>query len=113
RAGVQPWPRLQGGAGRQRNGADLKYSSGPATTETAARILLLAAVVAERSADGEDQPAALHKGVRRRPGQDRLRLSGLRPGQDRLDQVRGIRKPGVHAGEELPVDRRGPELGRP
>ena len=43
-------------------------------------------------------------GMRRRPGQDRLRLSGLRPGQDRLDQVRRIRQPGLHAGEELPVD---------
>ena len=38
-------------------------------------------------------------------GQDRLRLSGLRPGQDRRDQVRRIRQPGLHAGEELPVDR--------
>ena len=52
-------------------------------------------------------------GMRRRPGQDCLRLSGLRPGQDRRDQVRRIRQPGLHAGEELPVDRGGPELRRP
>ena len=97
-------PGLQGGAGRQRDGADLQHSSGPAATKPAARVLLLAAVVVERGADGQDQSAALHGRMRRRPGQDCLRLSGLRPGQDRRDQVRRIRQPGLHAGEELPVD---------
>ena len=104
RTGGQPGPGLQGGAGRQRNGADLQHSSGPATTDAAARVLLLAAVAVERGADGQDRSAALHGRMRRRSGQDRLRLSGLRPGQDRRDQVRRIRQPGLHAGEELPVD---------
>ena len=37
---------------------------------------------------GQGQPAALHRGLRRRPGQGRLRLPAVRPEQDRQREVR-------------------------
>ena len=81
--------------------------------EAAARVLLRAAVVLQRGQAGQGQPARVQDRLRRRPGQGRLRLPAVRPGQDRLEEVRRLRQPGVQPGQELPVDQRGPERGRP
>ena len=47
-----------------------------------------------RGAAGQGEPAAVHGGLRRRPGEGRLRLPGVRPGQDRQHEVRRLGQPG-------------------
>ena len=48
-------------------------------------------------------------GLRRRPGEGRLRLPAVRPRQDRQQEVRRLRQPGVRPGQELHLDQRRPE----
>ena len=50
-------------------------------------------------------------GLRRRPGQGRLRLPAVRPQQADLDHVRGLRLPGRRPDQELQLDQRRPEPG--
>ena len=51
-------------------------------------------------------------GLRRRPGEGRLRLPAVPPEQGRLDQVRRLRQPGGRPGQELHLDQRRPEPRR-
>nr|BFE70817.1 hypothetical protein GCM10020092_041180 [Actinoplanes digitatis] len=51
----------------------------------------------------------VHRRLRRRPQEGRLRLPRLHPRQDRQQEVRRHEQHGVPAGQELPMDQRGPE----
>ena len=75
-------------------------------------LLLRAAVVLPGDEARQGEPAAVQGGLRRRPGEGRVRLPAVRPQQDREREVRELGQPGGRAGQEVPVDQRRPERGR-
>jgi glycine betaine/proline transport system substrate-binding protein len=67
----------------------------PRRTRAAARLLLRAAVVPSRGPAGQGRPAEVHRRLRRRRGEGRLRLPAVRAQQGRLQEVRRLRSPAV------------------
>ena len=108
----EPGPELQGRLLRQR-GRHCRVDQAGGRPEEAAPPLLVGSALAQRPGQARpDQPAAVHRRLRRGPGEGRLRLPGLRPQQDHQHEVQRERRRRRDVDQELQLDERRPEHGR-